>query len=219
MISQLQLHYLGQAGCALFLKVHLLPILPLYNESLLECLTYLLRTVRQDPVLASFCTTHPPPLSPRPVAGKLIRARAALIRPARRQHRHRSGASIKASRRPSRRSARLPCTGRAGPPHAFTLHASRFTLHAAPPGQGVASIPLPQSWRLTCLNDGQSRWSIVRCCTPHREHPCARRTNEQVSWMGLALSDSPPPTTHARPRISGAVNPQPVSGSALLLPV
>ena len=185
----------------MFLKVHLRRILPLYNGSLVDRLRYCVAWL--DPVLTSFCTTHPPPSSPRqlPSCGNLIRARRAVIRPARRRHRHSSGASSRHS----------DCFARAG---------CSLRLHAAP-GQGVASIPSmspSQSWRLTCLNYSQSPRFKVRCCTPHPPAPCARRTNEQVSWMGLALNNSPRLPPHARSRMSGASSPQPVSGCALLLP-
>jgi hypothetical protein len=125
-------------------------------------------------VLNSICATHSPPLSPRPVAVSLsLTGHHSPVHPC-------GGTSI------------LQALQAIHPPSPSVRTAR---LHQAPPGRGS---PLPQSWRLTCLNYSQSVPSIVRCCTPHRSHPCAPRPSEQVSWMGLALNDSPslaPPCT------------------------
>ncbi|KAH8814086.1 hypothetical protein F5882DRAFT_389560 [Hyaloscypha sp. PMI_1271] len=169
---------------ALFLSVHLLPLLPLYNEALIAPRSRPApHSTAWDPVLNSICATHSPPLSPRPVAVSLsLTGHHSPIHPC-------GGTSI------------LQALQAIHPPSP-SVRTTR--LHQAPPGRGS---PLPQSWRLTCLNYSQSVPSIVRCCTPHRSYPCAPRPSEQVSWMGLALNDSPSLAPHARPRISGAAKP------------
>jgi hypothetical protein len=187
---------------ALFLSVHLLPLLPLYNEALIA--PSLTSSTAQhstaphsttwDPVLNSICATHSPPLSPRPVAVSLsLTGHHSPIHPC-------GGTSI------------LQALQAIHPPSPSVRTAR---LHQAPPGRGR---PLPQSWRLTCLNYSQSVPSIVRCCTPHRSHPCAPRPSEQVSWMGLALNDSPSlaPPMHV-PGSRVLRSPQAVSGYWLLL--
>jgi len=188
------------AGCTLFLKVHLRPILPLYNGSLVDRL----RDCDWAGSRAHFLL-HDTPSSALPATscGNQIRARRAVIRPARRRHGHPSGASSRLSHH-----AAPDCLGTG---RQLRLHASRCTragrgIH--PPSSELA-LNMPKLQPITPA--GRT------CCTPHPRHPCARRTNEQVSWMGLALNDSPPPGPHARPRMSGANSPQPVSGCALLL--
>ena len=162
-MSQLLVHIRPGCGhrlwCALCLKVHLLSILPLYNQSL---------TLRTE---GPSCTTHTRPLSPRPRTGKLITEDGAGLSDWLRC----GGAAW-----PCSLSQALQADTAVAPTHAPP---EKHRLK-----QGVA-VPLPQFREFSqslALNMSKCQPispADLPSCTPHLGDPCAPRSSEQVSWI------------------------------------
>jgi hypothetical protein len=103
------------------------------------------------------------------------------------------------------------------PTHAPARKAQAQPGRGGPPSS--VSLRVLKVWRLTCLNGSQSAPQMPPSCTPHLFTPARPRSSEQVSWITVrtaALKIARPPQAaslliHARPRMSGTLNLQPVS--------
>ena len=103
------------------------------------------------------------------------------------------------------------------PTHAPARKAQAQPGRGGPPSS--VSLRVLKVWRLTCLNGSQSAPQMRPSCTPHLGTPARSRSSEQVSWITVrtaALKIARPPQAaslliHARPRMSGTLNLQPVS--------
>jgi len=213
-MSQLLVHIRPGCGhrlwCALCLKVHLLSILPLYNQS---------RTLQGywDPVLTSrgVCPAqHTLVRSPRD------HGRVSLLRRTEQDSVTGYGAAA-----PHGLVLSLRRFKQTQPSHPHTLRQKSTGSSRAWRSPFLSFVSFLRVWRLTCLNASQSAPQIYRPAhhtsgTPARPVPANKSAGSpsvprRLKSPAPRLLPSPP---HARPRMSGTLILQPVSTSWLLLP-